>query len=193
MGVTIHYRLAQRKEHIKNALDVTEAVAKRIRDEQASRLGIEFEVKRESEMKLRIDIGGCETLRFDFNAVAKIIEDAGENWSYDKAVIVDEGLAKLEDEDTYWAAGFCKTQFADNIIEHKWVADLIKVIASRCRIAHVSDEGDYYHSGYLGDAMNAIGENGKLIDNVARMLGGLGFDNVQKGGETKIGKKKLKL
>ena len=45
----------------------------------------------------------------------------------------------------YYSADFCKTQFADSIVEHKWVADILRVVVSRCKTVYVSDEGEYYH------------------------------------------------
>lgn len=185
MGVTIHYRLAQRREHVKNALDVAQEISKQIMENQARPMGIDFQIIRESDFCLLINIGGCETLAFDFNSLEDYERIKG--WSYEKATVIESGLAKLEDSDVLWTSKFCKTQFASNIIEHKWVADIIKVVASHCRIAVVGDEADYYHSGNLGDAVKNIGENGRLIDSVSKTLGGLGFDQVVKG-ETKIGK-----
>jgi hypothetical protein len=109
--------------------------------------------------------------------------DVLKGWDYYKAVLLEgENAFAKQDKSLWYASGFCKTQFSDNVIEHKWVADILKVVASRCQLVSVYDEGDYYHSGVIEDATNGIYENGQMIDKVAGMLGGLGFkDDIIKG------------
>ena len=118
--------------------------------------------------------------------------------SYEWAVLTDDGKRPLNEgyaisdfpqNEIYYSASFCKTQFSKILVEHKWVADIIKVVASRCVFAEVNDEGDYYHSGVLADAQEAIAENGALIDSLTGKLAGNGFE-VLKGGSTNIKSKK---
>ena len=191
MGVTIHYRLGQEEKYVKPTLDAAYAAAKEIAEEQASRLGIHMEMFRESDAELIINIGGCESIYFNFRPVADI--EKTEGWDYAKATLLeDNGLAN-QDRDLWWSSAFTKTQYADQLIEHKWVADIIRIVASRCHYAEVGDEGDYYHSGNMNDAAEAIGANGELIASLGKALRGeFGDDNVISGGETKVGKNRKK-
>ena len=177
MGVTIHYQLGQKKEFIKDNLDSVEIVAKEYQKE-AKKYEIPFEIKRFNDLKLFIDIGGCETLVFNFKPVFEIINKK-DAWSYDNAVLTENGTKKL-DADLFYTASFCKTQFCSNIIEHEFVANLIRTIASRCRLADVYDEGDYYHTGKIENASDNIKENGKMINGLMSQLNSLGYskDNI---------------
>lgn len=191
MGVTIHWKLAQEVGTVKSTLDAAQRVAEAIRDNQAQTLGIGVDVRRESDMRLWVQVDGCETLVLDF----KPFEYRTAQWNYHAAVLEDlkwweqqhtgEHYERWPDQKQIYATGFCKTQFADSVVCHKYVADILKVAASRCTLAIVHDEGDYYHTGALEDATGAIEENGALINQLGGMLGKQGFD-VVKGGETKI-------
>jgi len=198
MGVTINHRLAAEKRYIKSILDRAQAFAENIKKE-AQILKIAFKIRRLSETELFIDIGGCETLTFDF----KTMNDwnAVEGWGYEK-----ETLKYFEKFDTdpnesyykehpefvlHWASAFCKTQYANNIAEHKFVAEIIRMVAGYCQISEIGDEGDYYYSGQLEDAAGAIEENGALINSLGKQLAeNFSADNIIKGGETKIKKAK---
>jgi hypothetical protein len=82
---------------------------------------------------------------------------------------------------------FCKTQYASSLAEHRWVAELIRSVASVAQYAHVYDEGDYYHTLEIEDAAKAIHENGVLINAIGHKLNAVfGAANVAHGGETKI-------
>jgi len=197
MGVCINYKLGQEKVYIKKNLDDVQSVAEYYKKD-AKKLKIKFAIQRASEFELYIDIGDCETLGLRFRSVSDILsdyQDAG--WAYDWAVLTDNGKIELDagyetekypKNEKWYCAGFTKTQFCKNIIEHKWVADLIRTIASKCRFAEINDEGDYYYSGDLNDAFESIKENGALISSVGGMLAGLGYakENIIKGGETAI-------
>ena len=72
-------------------------------------------------------------------------------------------------------------------LEHRWVAELIRSVASVADFAHVCDEGDYYHTLEIKDAATAIHENGKLINAIGSKLSAVfGSDSLIRGGETKI-------
>jgi hypothetical protein len=196
MGVTISFRLAQETQFVKPMLDNAEFVAKYLRKE-AKKLNIPFEIKRHSDTCLCIDIGGCETLVFDFNSLWHYWKKAeNEGWNYQKATLENwkqfdtegEHYEKYPEQKLLWASDFCKTQFADNIAEHQFVADLIKTLANRCKITEINDEGDYYHTGQINDATKNIEENGKLINSIGGMLQKSGWNDSEiiKGGETKI-------
>lgn len=199
MGVTIHYRLGSEEQYVKGIVDRVHEFAKQLKKE-AKILKIPFQITRFLPTRLRIDIGGCESLIFDFNPYRHYSEKEG--WNYQKSTLEDfkfwdtnpdePHYKKYPGQIMYWAAGFCKTQYANNIAEHKFVAELIRVASAYCKISEVSDEGDYYHSGKLEDAAGSIEENGKMISNLFGVLQDKGFspDQIIKGGETTIKKAK---
>ena len=190
MGVTISHKLGQNKVYIKDTLDQAQRYAESIKSDIVE---VE-EIRRINDYKLHIDITGCESLSFVFKSVEEIESKAKDGWDYVSASFdrkLDAGymIEEYPENEKYYCAEFCKTQFAKNIMAHKLVADIIKVVASRCFLAEISDEGDYYHSGKLGDAISAIKENGALIDSLTGALTGLGWDNKQiVKGSTTIGK-----
>ena len=196
MGVCINQKLGQYKKNVKATLDLAQRHAEQVKETKD--IDLKIEVRRLSDFELLIDIKGCETLAFEFKSVKEIEERAKkEGFSYSYAVLTNDGAKKLDegykisdfpDNEKYYSADFTKTQYAGNILAHKLVADIIKVVALRCFYAEVSDEGNYYHTGELGDAIGAIRENGKMIDAIGAELSAKGFENIIKGGETKIGK-----
>jgi|TARA_R100001530_G_scaffold86011_1_gene59891 hypothetical protein len=196
MGVCINQKLGQYKKNVKATLDLAQRHAEQVKETKD--IDLKIEVRRLSDFELLIDIKGCETLAFVFKSVKEIEERAKkEGFSYSYAVLTNDGAKKLDegykisdfpDNEKYYSADFTKTQYAGNILAHKLVADIIKVVALRCFYAEVSDEGNYYHTGELGDAIGAIRENGKMIDAIGAELSAKGFENIIKGGETKIGK-----
>lgn len=191
MGITINYKLGQEKQWVKSTLDAVEEAAIALMDRSVIS-EIPFEIHRPEHTKLHISIGECETLTFDFRLRKEWEEEHAKNgWSYTYSALNHDETIKEDEEGMYWSAAFCKTQFAQKVIEHKFVADLIKIAASFCRVAVVFDEGDYYHSGKLEDATGAIEDNGKMIDSIAGQLKTTDFHVIQKG-ETKIARRKRK-
>lgn len=183
MGVTIHHKLIQSKRNVKNTLDIAQEHALAIANNQAKMIAVPMEVRRLSDHELLIDIGECETLVFEF----KKFDDLPE-WERDPHYF-PFNLERINKDHALIASGFCKTQFAKKLVEHRWVADLIKTVAKQCEFAYVNDEGGYYHTGKIDDATEAIVENGKLIDSLTDKLGGMGYDLV-KGGSTEIKSRK---
>lgn len=163
MGITIHHKLGLQKVYVKDALDNAERTAEYMKME-ATRLKMDFKIRRLSPYSLLIDIDGCETLGFTFKSVDEFLKDH-DYLDFDERKKIEQGyqIENFPQNEKYYCYDFCKTQFSKNIIAHKWVADLIKVVASRCCFVEVGDEGDYYHSGKLGDAQEAIKENGLMI------------------------------
>lgn len=199
MGVTISHKLRTSKPYVKSMIDHGEIVAQQIKEHQAEKLGIPFEIVRDSDNALFINIGGCETLSFNFKSAKEVIKDGKDGWDYVHAVFgygkeIDEGyeIDLYPDNEQFYCASCCKTQFAKTLVEHKFVADIIRAVASRCYIAEIHDEGNYYYSGELEDAAEAIEENGKLIDSIGGKLGGLGWEGTEiiKGGSTTIKSRK---
>lgn len=202
MGVTIHYAVGIRTGRVKSVLDRTEGLAKAMQT-QAVPLGIAFEIRRESNPCLLVDIGNCETLAFDFRTFEYWkSESKARPWCDDtvllqyfaKKVLDDsnsEHLKRWPDQRLLWASSFCKTQFAGSLIEHKMVADLVRSVTAYADYAHVDDEGDYYHTGMLEDAAEAIEENGKLIDSIGGMFANMGYEAI-KGGDTTIKPRKTR-
>ena len=194
MGVTIHHTLAQARRDTKATLDNTEALARRF-EIQAVQIGVPFEIRRLSDTSLLVDIGQCETLAFEFAPMPSIEQqrakyndswDSFKEWrQHDHA---GEHYERYPEQLYLWCNSFCKTQFAHELLQHRMVAELIRATASRCQIAYVYDEGDYYHTGRIEDASEAISENGKMINGLVAQLEGTGWDTSQciKGGDTFI-------
>ncbi len=177
MGVTIHYKLAQRVQWIKQNLDKVQRTAE-MYQEESKRLGIPFLIRRIADERLYIDIGQCETLAFDFRRYEHL-EDYTQK---------DEQIALLNKEnstphyDTWteqkllYCVGFTKTQYIADLWEHKAVADLIKVMAGMALFADVYDEGDYYHTGNLKDTEQSIKDTQAVITGTIKILSDLGFE-----------------
>jgi len=194
MGVAISYRFGQKKCAVKNMLDWAEKGARVIEEEYAQKEGISIKIRRISDFKLLIDIGQCETVGFDFRSVKDILAEAEKDWSYAYEALTDGGKRELDEgykiaefpqNEIYYSADFTKTQFCGKMLEHKWVADLVRIVAGYCLFVEVNDEGDYYHTGKLGDAQEAIKECGAMISGLTGTLKKLGFDEI-KSGKTKI-------
>lgn len=198
MGVCISHAIGVEKGRVKSVLDRAQAVAEQLRDEQASKVGIKFTVRRLSERELYIDIGGCETLAFSFDYYEKYEARAiKERFDYAHSVLQDhynrktlatadnEHLSRWPNQRIMWSADFCKTQYGSSVVEHKWVAELTRMVAMYASHAYVNDEADYYHTGRIEDASEGIAENGAIIASVGGMLAGQGFEII-KGGDTKI-------
>ncbi len=200
MGVCINWKLSQAKYAVKKTLDRAEFMAKVINQDEAVAKGCELEIRRLGDYSLFIDSRGCETLAIEFMSAKKIKEDhKKEGWNYvyssivgdgDEVKLLDDGyeIEKYPKNEIWYAAGFSKTQYGESIEQHVWYAEILRKIASYCRSADVYDEGDYYESGDYKLAVEAIGENAKVIDMVGRALSDAGWkdDKIVRGGETKI-------
>lgn len=183
MGVAIHYILSQKKSFIKDALDRVQNVAEGMKH---SHKDISIEVTRKKDRELYISVGNCETLSFNFQGADYWRSEATRGFSYEYEILNERKFFGA-DENELWASGFCKTQFAYKVEEHKIVADLLRVVAGYCIFAEVNDEGDYYYTGELEKARDAIIENGALIDSIGKKLK-VAFkgSDIIKGGETNI-------
>lgn len=199
MGITISHKLKLNKIYVKDALDRAEKMAHEIKTEQADKMEIPFQIRRASPYSLYVDMGGCETLSFFFRSKQDIIAEKEKGWSYEFETLTDGGKKEIDNgyrieefpqNEIYFCSSFCKTQYASTILEHYWVAEIIRKVASYCTEAIVNDEGDYYHSGKLDDAKESIASLGKMIDGLGDTFKGLGFEVV--GNKTKIKKNYVK-
>jgi hypothetical protein len=190
MGVTIHYALGMPSGRVPRALDRTEALAENIRREHAAALGVPFRIRRLTPTHLLIDIGECETLAFEFDAYDVYAKAAVQRFSYEQSVLSDLYTERVlvGNERRMWACAFCKTQFAASLAEHRFVAELIRSVASVAAYAHVYDEGGYYHTLDIDDAAEAIHQNGLLIGAVGAKLDTIFGDGarIMTGGTTNI-------
>lgn len=190
MGVTIHWKLAQEVGYAEATCDELARVAVAIKKEQADKVGVPMTVRRLGKLKVFVDVGNCETFGIEFKTMQAHKDEYGFTHynPFEKFETFERTGAHYEkwpNQKLLWAVGFCKTQFAKSPLEHKWVADMLKVVAGRCALAQVNDEGDYYHTGRLEDATGAIADLGAMIDGLSKKLAGNGWE-VQKGGETSI-------
>jgi hypothetical protein len=110
--------------------------------------------------------------------------------TFDTRVLAEneEHLQRWPGQRLLWTCAFCKTQFAASLAEHRFMAELIRSVASVTDYAHVYDEGDYYHTLDIEDAARAIHQNGLLINSLGSQLRATLGDGVTavQGGETKI-------
>lgn len=192
MGITIHYNLAQQKQFVETNLDNTQKYAKLLKKHEANPLKISFKIQRLSKTKLFIDIGGCETLAFNFKPLSYWKKESKKGWNLEWAML--EKLQPLdtdENADHYkeypeqvllWNSNFCKTQFGQKI-EHKWVANILQSLASRMEIAIIHDEGDFYYTNDLEKAEESKQELSRMIGKVKGMLLDSGFkeENIVEG------------
>lgn len=202
MGITISHRLKLNKVYVKDALDRAEELANTMKTEQADKMDIAFIITRKSDYCLFVDIDGCETLDFDFKSKQELEEEAKGGWSYLHATLTEDGKKELDngyqiekypENEIYFASSFCKTQYSKSILGHYWVAELIRKVAGYCTEVRVSDEGDYYHSGNLKHASEAIENLGKMIGDLGSTLANaFGQENIIVGGKTNIKSSKRK-
>lgn len=184
MGITISHKLSQKKIAVKSTLDRAEQLAKHYQ-QQAKTIDVPFSIRRESDNYLYIDIGNCETLSFAFKSVKQIYEEKEKTgWSFLWSMLSDDGKNKIDagyeiekypQNEIYYCSSFCKTQFAKTLSEHRFVAEIIRCVASYCLTADVNDEGDYYNTGDITNAQKAIKSNGKLIESIAGTLKNSGW------------------
>ncbi len=177
MGVTIHYKIAQRVQWIKQNLDKVQKVAE-LYQQEAQRLGVQFAINRISDERLYIDIGKCETLAFDFKRYEQLSE-----WTQKNEMIAqlnkENSTAhydKWTEQKLLYCVGFTKTQYIADLWEHKAVADLVKVMAGMALFADVYDEGDYYHTGNLEDTAQSIKNTFAVINSTIKTLEKLGYE-----------------
>src|SRR5438270_11784118 len=120
MGQTLHYTLGMQYGRVNTALHPTQALEDTIKREQAATLSVPLSIRRPSSTELLTDIGGCETLVFDFNAYTRFLKDtdAGDGrpaWSYEQSVLSrtfdarvlaedEEHLKRLPDQRMLWTS-----------------------------------------------------------------------------------------
>jgi len=199
MGVCINYKFKTPLDTVEKTLDAAEATAREMKKAAALAGVAPFEVKREGPRALRIDIGNCETLAFRFQTPAELAAERAGGWTYagrafDEIGGTPEGymVEEFPRNRLAYASGFCKTQYSAKLIEHKFIAELCRAVASRCELANVYDEGDYYCSGDIEDAARAIHGNAAVIAAVGGMLAGLGYEVATPGAADKVRKPRAK-
>lgn len=183
MGVCINYTLAQQTDRVKDTLDNAQALAERYKSLSAQ-IGRSVEIRRISDTSLLIDIEGCETLAFEFESMPAEPQRGEDGYKrtwdpfedYRQLHTTGDHYERWPNQVLLWAKGFCKTQYAPSLTAHRMVAELVRAVAGRCKIASVYDEGDYYHTGKIEDADNAIKSNQAVIDALGLQLSGLGYD-----------------
>lgn len=185
MGVCINYKIGiPSKQNVIRTLDKAEQVAGYYA-KQANELGIKMQIQRDSELLLRIDTTGCETMVYNFKTAKEILSsrNTGE-YDYTYSVLTDGGKNTLQagyeielypQNEMLYCADFCKTQYAGDLFAHKALAEIVRVIAGRASYAEVNDEGDYYYTGDITDAGKAIAENASVINKVMGQLKDAGY------------------
>lgn len=183
MGVCINHELLQRRKHVEDTLTKTEDMVKILKENQADKVGVSMMVRRPNKYQLYVDIEGCETLAFDF-----IKTDEVEDWQREYAILLphaekqNEMLAEhaermkphnvqidVDGNELLISRSFCKTQYGVDVT-HKFVAEILRFVASQCYGVVVNDEGDYYNSHDLRDAMVAKEQTRRVMTDVIRKI-----------------------
>lgn len=188
MGITISHKIGiKSRKNVDNIIEGLEKVSKYYQQE-AKRNGVAFEMIKENPTCIIFNIGNCETLAFDFKTAKQINEQAKDGWDYEHSVLTDDGkyppqagyeIETYPQNEMFYSAGFCKTQFSKDLWEHVAVAELIRFVASKAKYADIDDEGGYYYSGKIQDAGDAIAENGAIINAMSAQLSDLGYTVVK--------------
>jgi hypothetical protein len=96
MGVTIHYTLVQDKQYVKSTLDFVHKYSEEMLINQAPPLGIPFTIEHKSPERLRIDIGECESLIFDFKPYAERTEYSVNSGGFNNSLSELSALGLIE-------------------------------------------------------------------------------------------------
>lgn len=178
MGVCINYRVGQRGERIKATLDRAQQLAETL-GAQASITGISIMVRRPEPAQLFVDVAGCETIAFDFRSLREWKDKRGNSgWSYEWNTLTDDGKREHSmREDLRYSSYFTKTQYGDKLDCHRFVAEIVRMVASYCEWAEIYDEGDYYHTGQIDDAAEAIASTARVIAGVVDQLKAAGWED----------------
>ena len=123
-------------------------------------------IKIDEEMRILISPHPkCETIDLHFRQWKEV--KAVQGWDLCKESML-EFERKLRDVD-YVCASFTKTQYAGFSV-HVAVAELLRAVASRCSLAYVSDEADYYETGDSRRARSNFDESTEMLKAVSAQL-----------------------
>lgn len=166
MGITIHYAFFRR-----NAPEpLMQEVAK-----EAVKQGMKIVTRTKNRLCIEphphsewIDLH-WKTWKAIKDGVPQYLDDA-DQWEWIKSV-VERYYAKLVREDDWVCIGFTKTEFA-GVDCHCAVAELLRLVGSRCRLSGIGDEAGYYELGRAGygRAKHAFDASSKAISLLAAQL-----------------------
>ncbi len=166
MGIEIHYAFVRRK---------TPATLMKEIHKEAIRRGMK--IRHFSQYRLLID-PHPQSEWIDLNwrtwqSIRDEKEPAGDDadyWQWVKGIVERFYLRLIRDDD-WICLGFTKTQFA-GINCHCEVAELLRRVACRCRLADIGDEAGYYEGGKedYDQAKEAFDANNKAISLLTAQL-----------------------
>ena len=162
MGITIHYRFLRKQEPTELLKNVEQ-------------IGLKLGFKVESKNKNSIVFNphkNSEWIDLTFESV-KDIRAKNEGWNYNQSTLKE---FNNPNDCEFYCSGFCKTQYA-GIETHIKVAEFLRVIASFCSESIIYDEGDYYESQNLEQAIKSFDSSSKMISNLLGVLKGMAKDN----------------
>jgi hypothetical protein len=157
MGITIHYRFM-----VKDRNAVLQLLKKT--KEMAVKLGMKIIQDTETYLVIHPH-PGSETINLHFSKWSEVkkIKD----WDYCRETMSD--YEKVISDNDYVCSSFTKTQYA-GFKTHVVVAEILRKVASRCTLAYVEDEADYYETGNIQKAAENFDSSSKMISKVAGML-----------------------
>jgi len=160
IGITIHYRFIRSEE--------PEYLMKEI-EENVKKLGVEV-IERGWNKLILLPHPKCESITLHWHKW-KTIKARKEDWDYER-----ETMKKFEeelDDDAWICAGFTKTQYA-GVKAHMTTVEILRKVGSRCTFSIVSDEADYYETGFQEESIDKLeeefGESTKMIEGIGTAL-----------------------
>lgn len=166
MGITIYYTFVRRR----NPDDLLEAARR-----EAVKRGMK--ILHLSPHHLVIDPHPkCESIELhwgtwkDIQRPEALTGQDADYWQWVKSVIQDY-YGRLVHDDDWICLGFTKTQFAGTDV-HCAVAEFLRFVASRCHLADIADEADYYEGGpdSVGEVKETFDRTNKLLSKLAATL-----------------------
>jgi len=157
MGITIHYAFMIRDR------DAVLQVLKEIKDIAVK---LKMKIVDDSEMSLVVHPHpNSETINLEFKTWIEVKQK--KEFDYCKATLQD--YEKVLDDKNFVCSDFTKTQYA-GYKTHILVAEMLRRVASRCTLAYVSDEADYYETRNIDKTAKNFDESSKMIGMIASML-----------------------
>jgi hypothetical protein len=176
MGITIHYTFVRRQNPHALMAEVNQAAKKR---------GMKIEHNSSHHLVIAPH-PQCEWIDLNWRTWKEIkgakAEDNSEDGDYLnflKGVVEHYYLPLVQDND-WICVGFTKTQFA-GVDCHCAVAELLRFVASRCRLAEIGDEASYYEDGLCRyeKTKEQFDRTNKVLGDVTALLKAkFGADNV---------------
>ena len=166
MGIEIHYAFVRRKAPATLMKEIhMEAIRRGMRIRHFSQNRLLIEPHPQSEW-IDLHWRTWQSIRDE----KETSDENADYWQWVKT-IVERFYTRLVRDGDWICLGFTKTQYA-GIKCHCEVAELLRMVACRCRLADIGDEAGYYEGGKddYDQAKEAFDANNKAISLLAAQL-----------------------